>query len=152
VSLETVTIVEGCRRSLPAVDLQVKIPAASSLVQYPWTVVAGSAEVRRKQAPTKTELMNNAAVQRALEDAWADSQSGDPVLRHEEGGWIFADLANGTIAVRRAPAGGQAVVDLNSPPLVAGSVVVATFRKCLSMNASLRWSPGFSRLKPGLQQ
>jgi hypothetical protein len=37
------------------------------------------------------------------------------------------NAASGTIAVRRAPAGAQASLDLSSPPVVTGSVVVATF-------------------------
>ena len=54
------------------------------------------------QAPTVSELLNDPAVQQALDDAWVDSTPGDPAGRHEEGGWVYANKVNGTIAVRRA--------------------------------------------------
>jgi len=44
-------------------------------------------------------------VQQALEQAWDDSLPGDPVQRHEEGGWIYMDNTTGIVVVRRAPAG-----------------------------------------------
>ena len=37
------------------------------------------------------------------------------------------DPTTGEIVARRAPAGGQADLDLTAPPVVFGSVVVATF-------------------------
>lgn len=77
------------------------------------------------QVPTATEL--HPTVQRALEAAWVDSLPGDPLNRHEEGGWIYLDITTGAMTIRRAPAGAQAMLDLNTPPLVPGSVVVATF-------------------------
>lgn len=40
---------------------------------------------------------------------------------------MFADASTGDITTRRAPAGGRAILDLDDPPVVAGSVVVATF-------------------------
>ena len=79
------------------------------------------------QAPTATDLLKEALVQQALEKAWTDSFPGDSLLRHEEGGWIYMDTATGSIAVRRAPAGGQTTLDLSTPPLVPGAMVVATF-------------------------
>jgi hypothetical protein len=87
----------------------------------------GQGLARAMQAPTTTELLNTAVVKQALDDAWADSLPGDPVQRHEEGGWILMDTATGTVTAHRAPAGSQAVLDLDLPPLVPGSVVVATF-------------------------
>lgn len=45
--------------------------------------------------------MVNPIVVQAIEQAWIDSQPSDPLLRHEEGGWIFIDTATGQIAVRR---------------------------------------------------
>jgi hypothetical protein len=59
-------------------------------------------------APTATELLNNPAVRRALDEAWADSQADDPVARHEEGGWIYIAVITGEITVRRAPRGMRA--------------------------------------------
>jgi hypothetical protein len=79
------------------------------------------------RAPTVAELQTEPVVLQALEQAWVDSCPDDPTRRHEEGGWIYADTTTGAISVRRATAGVRASVDLNLPPLVAGSVVVATF-------------------------
>jgi hypothetical protein len=78
-------------------------------------------------APSIAELLNDPTVLRALEDAWNDSLPDDPGQRHEEGGWVYADVTSGTLSIRRASAGVRASVDLNLPPLVLGSVVVATF-------------------------
>lgn len=78
-------------------------------------------------APTDADLLKDPEVKRALEDAWTDSLPGDPAKRHEVGGWIYMDTTTGAITVRRAAAGGQASVDLRSPPVVPGSVVVGTF-------------------------
>ena len=79
------------------------------------------------QAPTAAELLADPVVQAALDQAWADSLSHDPLHRHEEGGWVYLDTTTGTISIRRAPTGDQTRLDLNNPPLVVGSVVVATF-------------------------
>jgi hypothetical protein len=79
------------------------------------------------QAPTAAELLNESSVQKAIDEAWADSLPGDPTRRHEEGGWIYMDASTRAIAVRRAPAGDRAALDLSAPPLVPGSFVVATF-------------------------
>src|SRR4051794_9208310 len=81
----------------------------------------------RVQAPTATELLANPVVQQALEQAWTDSLPADPLQRHEEGGWIYCDTTTGTMVVRRAPAGVQAVLDLSTPYILPGSVVVGTF-------------------------
>src|SRR5947209_4959708 len=78
-------------------------------------------------APEISALLADPIVQQALDDAWRDSLSHDGVLRHEEGGWIYADVNSGTIAIRRAPVGGQADLDLAAPPIIPGSVVVGTF-------------------------
>jgi hypothetical protein len=79
------------------------------------------------QAPTAADLLYEPLVQLALEEAWNDSLSGDPVQRHEEGGWIYMNDTTGIVVVRRAPPGGQTTLDLSSPPVVPGAVVVATF-------------------------
>jgi hypothetical protein len=79
------------------------------------------------QAPTITELLNVITVKSALEQAWVDSLPDDPTNRHEDGGWIYADTTTSSISVRRAPAGVQAAIEVNDPPEIAGSVVVATF-------------------------
>src|SRR5262249_48953940 len=51
----------------------------------------------------------------------------DPLLRHEEGGWIYMDPNSGQVTVRRATAGERSAIDLSNPPVVAGSVVVGKF-------------------------
>jgi len=47
------------------------------------------------QAPTAVDLLNELVVQQALQQAWNDSLPGDPVQRHEEGGWIYMDNTTG---------------------------------------------------------
>ena len=79
------------------------------------------------QAPTAAELLAAPEIQAPLQQAWIDSLPGDAANRHEEGGWIYMDTTTGQITVLRAPPGGQNTLDLHNPPLVAGSVVVATF-------------------------
>jgi len=79
------------------------------------------------QAPTVAELLACQEIQAAMRQAWADSLPGDPANRHEEGGWIYMDTTSRQIAVLRASPGRQSTLDLRNPPLVAGSVVVATF-------------------------
>jgi hypothetical protein len=78
------------------------------------------------QPPTATELLKEPIVE-ALEQAWIDSMAADPGQRHEEGGWVYMDETTGTITVQRAQAGERAGLDLISPVVVLGSVVVATF-------------------------
>ncbi|MBM3995443.1 MAG: hypothetical protein FJ303_15010 [Planctomycetes bacterium] len=79
------------------------------------------------QAPTAAELLANTIVVQAIEQAWIDSQPADPLLRHDEGGWIFMDTATGQISVQRQSPGVAAAIDLGSPPVLSGSVVVAKF-------------------------
>src|SRR3712207_6116311 len=80
------------------------------------------------QAPTAAELLNDPTVVEALEDAWSDSLPADPARRREEGGWVYKDTTTGALLIRRAPAGGQALLDLSTPPSVPCSVVVAVPR------------------------
>src|SRR5688572_9412424 len=93
------------------------------------------------QAPTIDELVKNPVVLQALDDAWIDSLPADSQRRHEEGGWVFYDIATGATLVRRAAKGTMAVIDLTSPPIVAGSVVVATFHTHPNPIAE-GWNPG----------
>jgi hypothetical protein len=79
------------------------------------------------QAPTVSELVKDPTVLQALEDAWHDSLPNDKQLRHEEGGWVYSDTATGTNTIRLAAAGKQADLHLDFPPLIVGSVIVATF-------------------------
>jgi hypothetical protein len=77
-------------------------------------------------APTATELEANPVVQAAFAAAWADSLVDDDVLRHEEGGYIYAALT-GDVVTRRAPPGGRRGLDLTRPPVVADYFLVATY-------------------------
>jgi hypothetical protein len=79
------------------------------------------------QAPTAKQLRAEIVVQEALEKAWTASLPTDRARRREQGGWIYIDLDTGAISVRFASAGSRAALDLNSPPLVPGNAVVATF-------------------------
>ncbi|MCI0410029.1 MAG: DUF4329 domain-containing protein [Acidobacteria bacterium] len=85
--------------------------------------------------------MSDPTVLGALEQAWIDSNPDDPANRHEEGGWIYMDLATGELAVQRARAGGAGVLNLNTPVIVAGSVVVGTFHTHPNPKAE-GWNPG----------
>jgi hypothetical protein len=78
------------------------------------------------EAPSAAELEQHPVVQAAFAAAWADSLADDPVERHEEGGYIYADLT-GTVIVRRAPPGGRWLIDLSIPPDVPGYFLVATY-------------------------
>src|SRR6185503_15886398 len=82
---------------------------------------------RKMTAPSVGEIIENAAIQRALESARADSSADDPLLRHEEGGWIYVQENSGKMLTLRAESGAQATIDLRNPPTIAGSFVVATF-------------------------
>ncbi len=77
--------------------------------------------------PTASELLAHPDVIQALGEAWADSQVKDPNHRHEEGGWIYLELATGGIVIRRAPAGRRSLLSLGNPPRLANHVIVATF-------------------------
>jgi hypothetical protein len=77
--------------------------------------------------PTADDLLANPIVQQALAEAWRDSEVNDPLRRHEEGGWMYLDLATGRLTVLRAPTGLMDAIDLRFPPEVNGSVIVGKF-------------------------
>ena len=91
--------------------------------------------------PTASELQGNPVVRQALNQAWADSNPGEPAKRHEEGGWIFMNTTTGEISVTRAPSGAQASLNLSRPPEVSGSVVVAKFHTHPNPTSE-GWDPG----------
>lgn len=93
------------------------------------------------QAPTAADLLNELVVRQALEQAWIDSLPADPAHRHEEGGWIYVDTTTGDLLVRRAPAGARTILDLSTPLVVAGAMVVATFHTHPNPSAE-GWEPG----------
>ena len=78
-------------------------------------------------APSATELQKHPVVQAAFAAAWADSFPDDPSLRHEEGGFIYANATTGEIIVRRVLPGESDAIDLSYPPLVAGAFLIATY-------------------------
>ncbi len=80
-----------------------------------------------KSAPIFAELRINPVVAQAIEEAWRDSEADAPDQRHEEGGWVYQNLRTGEVCVRRALAGGQAHIDLSSPPALEHCVVVGKF-------------------------
>ena len=82
---------------------------------------------RPDQPPQATELLADAAVLEALDQAWTDSLVDDPLRRHEEGGWIYMDVTTGDISTRRASVGHQAAIDLSNPPIESGAIVVGKF-------------------------
>src|SRR5262245_4976548 len=96
------------------------------------------------QAPTISDLLNDPTILQALEDAWADSETTDPARRHEEGGWVYIETSSGAVSIRRASGGAAASVDLTAPPVVAGSLVVATFHTHPNPIAD-GWDPGPSQ-------
>jgi hypothetical protein len=77
--------------------------------------------------PSADELQANPVMQAAFAAAWADSFPDDPALRHEEGGFIYANPDTGDVVVRRAPPGSRRALNLSSPPDVPGYFLVATF-------------------------
>ena len=95
-------------------------------------------------APTLAELAADPSVLLALEAAWVDSLAGDALSRHEEGGWIYADVLTAALAIRRAAPGGRSLIDLDSPPTLPGCVVVATFHTHPNPKAD-GWETGPSR-------
>ncbi len=52
------------------------------------------------QAPTIADLLKAPAVRQAIEEAWGDSEASDPSRRHEEGGWVYADVISGGLTIR----------------------------------------------------
>ena len=91
-----------------------------------------------QDAPNAAELQSHAVVQAAFAAAWADSFPDDPALRHEEGGYIYFNLAMGEVMVRRAQPGLLDELDLSNPPEINDYYVVATFHTHPNP-ASLGW-------------
>lgn len=99
-----------------------------------------SAPTPAPPAPTAAQLLADPIVLAAMEQAWQDSLPNDPGRRHEEGGWIYADMATGVLTTRRAPAGARARLPLDNPPVVARAVVVGTFHTHPNPSAD-GWDP-----------
>jgi hypothetical protein len=100
---------------------------------------------KQTEAPSAAEMMGDPRVQEALEQAWRDSLPADPTGRHEEGGWIYMEIATGRLIVRRAAGGGRAAINLADPPTIGGAVVVGKFHTHPNPSAE-GWNPGPSRI------
>ena len=85
--------------------------------------------------------MNDAIVLNALDAAWVDSRPDDAIARHEEGGWIYMNTITGEISIRRATPGAMAGIDLSSPPIVVGTILVGVFHTHPNPTAE-GWDPG----------
>jgi hypothetical protein len=95
-----------------------------------WNDFARSVELLGRQAPDYNTLITDATVTDALTTAWTNSNPAVPGLgttQHEEGGWIYLNLITGNISVTSQTSGGQASINLSSPPTVANSIVVGKF-------------------------
>ncbi len=77
--------------------------------------------------PTASELLAHPAVVQAMDEARAESGVDVPENRHEEGEWIYMDLATAAIATRRAPTGTRSRLSLADPPLLPTHLIVGTF-------------------------
>ena len=87
-------------------------------------------EALGRRAPNFTELQKLSVVATALQDAWKASDVGvrDLVTQpHEEGGWVYMDLMDGSFSIQRATATGTNFIKVEPPPQVKGSVLVAIF-------------------------
>jgi hypothetical protein len=93
------------------------------------------------QAPTAADFLANPIVLQAIEEAWIDSLPADPLLRYEEGGWIYSDTVTGQISIQRQTAGAVSAIDLGSPPVVPGAVVVGKFQTHPNPTSE-GWEPG----------
>jgi len=83
-----------------------------------------------RKAPSFDELKKNSVVAQAISDAWQASDVGvrDLVSQpHEEGGWVFLNLLDGSLSIERAKAEGTDYIRLDPAPDVADSIVVAVF-------------------------
>lgn len=78
-------------------------------------------------APTAAALQADPVVRAAFAAAWADSFPDERSLRHEEGGYIYANPDTGEIAVRRALPGRRRALELSRPPVMPGFFLVATY-------------------------
>jgi hypothetical protein len=69
-------------------------------------------------------------VRQALDSAWSASDVGKRDLvteAHEEGGWVFMNLIDGSLSIERAKAEGTDFIRVEPPPDVENSIVVAIF-------------------------
>ena len=79
------------------------------------------------EAPSAAELQNDPTVRAAFAAAWADSFPDDPLLRHEEGGFIYYNPTAKTLTIRRTRPGRTSELDLSSPPVVQDCYLVGIY-------------------------
>jgi hypothetical protein len=87
-------------------------------------------EALGRRAPNFNQLQKISVVATALQDAWKASDVGvrDLVTQpHEEGGWVFMNLIDGSFSIERAQAVGTNFIKVEPPPDVKDSVLVAIF-------------------------
>jgi len=99
-----------------------------------------------RKAPTFDELKKDKTVSDALNDAWKASDPGIPhrdrvLIPHEEGGWVFMNLIDGTLHIERATAQGTNFIKLEPPPDVPNSVVVALFHTHPNLGPGFKAEP-----------
>lgn len=80
-----------------------------------------------RPCPTAAEMLANATVSAAIEQAWTDSQAGDRVRRHEEGGWIIMNIISGALRVERWPVGAGSGIAPNPAGLGANEALCGEF-------------------------
>jgi RHS repeat-associated protein len=90
----------------------------------------------RAVPPTGREiLLKSSEVRGAMERAWEESMADDPVLRHEEGGWIYIHPETRIIVTVRewrsqyvgVQVAGHRSIDLWHPPILDMFYIVADF-------------------------
>jgi proteasome lid subunit RPN8/RPN11 len=87
-------------------------------------------EALGRKAPSFDELRKNSSVLTKLTEAWNASDVGinDGVRQaHEEGGWIFMDLMDGSLHFERATPQYTDAIKLEPAPQVPGGILVACF-------------------------
>jgi hypothetical protein len=114
-------LAKGLQAQAQAPSLEPRFAGAAALA------IGDSAPPTGLCGPTGVELANHPIVIRAMDEAWRDSNPGDPMTCHEEGGWIYLNRVTGQIFTHRAPPGGQAFIDLSEPVLYLDAVVVGSF-------------------------
>jgi hypothetical protein len=110
-----------------------------------WVSFARCVEAMGRRAPTFSELRKDATVSEAIKAAWTASDPGTrrgPVTHpHEEGGWIYMNLIDGSLSTLRAPSIGESSINLNLPEDVENSVVVAVFHTHPNLGPNWQSSP-----------
>lgn len=131
----------------PAADIAIALGDQALLTNLQGTLSTSSfarcVEALGRKAPSFDELKKNTVVLQAITDAWTASDVGvkDLVTQpHEEGGWIFLNLIDGSLSIQRAKAEYTDAIKLEPAPRVTDSILVGLFHTHPSPS-----SPGPSR-------